>query len=505
MNGQPIRNIVIVGGGTAGWMAAAAFCKVLGPSVRVELVESEAIGTVGVGEATVPHLKLFNDLLGIDDAEFLRQTTGTFKLGIQFRDWARPGDAYVHGFGRIGHPHGLLPFYQYWIRACKEGFARPLGDYSVNTAAAVAGKFMTSAQDAPAQSPLADIPYAYHFDAGRYARFLRSYAEKRGARRTEGRITEVRQDPENGAISAVVLEDGRVIGGELFIDCSGFGGLLIEKTLHTGYESYTHWLPCDRAVAVGCETAGDPTPYTRATARAAGWQWRIPLQHRIGNGHVYCSRYMSDDEATSILLANLDGKPLGDPRVLRFSTGMRRAFWNRNVVALGLASGFMEPLESTSIFLIQSGIARLLNLFPRAGISPVLVEQYNSLARFEFERIRDFLILHYKATEREDSPFWTYCRNMPIPEELAHKIALFRDSGLFFRHGEEMFAEVSWVQVMIGQGIMPEGYHPLVDQMPGSALREYVDGVGKVIDNCVGLMPSHSQFIARCGAKASAA
>ena len=498
MNDRNIKNIVIVGGGTAGWMAAAAFAKVLGTSVAVRLVESEAIGTVGVGEATVPHLKLFNDLIGIDDAEFIRQTTGTFKLGIQFNDWGKPGDSYVHGFGHIGHSLGLLPFHQYWIKANQAGFAQPLGAYSINTAAAVAGKFMTSAQDVPKNSPLADIPYAYHFDAVRYARFLRGYAEQRGVRRTEGRVTEVRQHSESGFVEAVVLEDGSTLEGDLFIDCSGFRGLLIEQTLKTGYDDFSHWLPCDRAVALGCEKTGPPTPYTRATARPAGWQWRIPLQHRTGNGHVYSSEYMSDDEATAVLLDNLDGAPLGEPRLLRFTTGMRKQFWNRNVVAVGLSSGFMEPLESTSIFLIQSGIVRLLNLFPREGFSEVLIDQYNAMARFEFERIRDFLILHYKATTREDSPFWAYCKNMHIPDSLNQKIELFRDSGRFFRNAEEMFAEVSWVQVMIGQGIVPRGYHPLVDQLSDADLRQYVSGVAQVVESCVGIMPRHQEFLDRC-------
>ncbi|GAB3033258.1 tryptophan 7-halogenase [Oleiagrimonas citrea] len=502
MSDRHIENIVIVGGGTAGWMAAAAFAKVLGSQVSVRLVESEAIGTVGVGEATVPHLKLFNDLLGVGDVEFVRNTSGTFKLGIQFNDWGRLGDSYIHGFGSLGHKVGLLPFHQYWIKARQKGIAADLGAYAIHTAAAPRGKFMTSAQDAPAHSPLADIPYAYHFDAGSYARFLRGYAEKRGVQRTEGRVAEVRQHAESGFVESVVLESGETIAGDLFIDCSGFRGLLIEQTLKTGYIDYTHWLPCDRAVAVGCESAGDPPPFTRATARKAGWQWRIPLQHRIGNGYVYASPHLSDDEAAATLLAHLDGKPLGDPRVLRFVTGMRRKFWNKNVVALGLSSGFMEPLESTSIFLIQSGIARLLNLFPRAGFSPVLIDEYNAQAQFEFERIRDFLILHYKLTERDDSAFWNDCRTMSIPDTLREKIELFRDSGRFFRTAEEMFAEVSWVQVMIGQGLMPRSYHPLVDQLPEADLRQLMDGAAKVIDSCVGLMPPHQAFIDRhCAVK----
>ena len=501
---QPLKTIVIVGGGTAGWMAAAACAKVLGSEYAVHLVESEEIGIVGVGEATVPHLKLFNNLLEIDEVEFVKQVKGTFKLGIQFNDWNRPGDSYVHGFGKIGHDISLLPFHQFWIKARQKGLASEIGDYSLNTVAAIRGKFMPSATDVPANSPLADIRYAYHFDAGLYARYLRGYAERRGVRRTEGRIAETRLRGNNGFVESVVLENGTVIEGDLFIDCSGFRGLLIEQALKTGYMDFTPWLPCDRALAIPCEKVGPPTPYTRSTARDAGWQWRIPLQHRTGNGYVYSSAHVSDDEAAATLLKNLDGRALGDPRLLRFTTGKRKKFWNRNVVALGLASGFMEPLESTSIYLIQSGIARLLNLLPRRDFSEVLIDQYNQQAAFEFERIRDFLILHYHATQREDTAFWRYCRHMQVPETLTEKIRLFKDSGRFFRNGEEMFAELSWVQVMLGQGIMPNGYHPLVDQMPDRDLALFIDGIAKVVAGCADVMPPHQTFIDRyCAAPGS--
>jgi tryptophan 7-halogenase len=495
MTDMRIRQIVIAGGGTAGWMAAAAFSKVLGDGCAIRLVESEDIGTVGVGEGTVPHLKLFNNLLGVDDVEFVRNTQGTFKLGVQFNDWARLGDSYVHGFGEIGHDISLLPFHQFWIKARQRGLATDIGAYSLNTVAAPRGRFMPSATDVPANSPLANVAYAYHFDAGLYARFLRRYAEQRGVRRTEGRIANVELRPDDGFVSALVMEGGERIEGELFIDCSGFRGLLIEQALHTGYHDFSHWLPCDRAVAVGCERVGPPTPYTRSTARPAGWQWRIPLQHRTGNGHVYCSKYMSDDEATTMLLANLDGKPLGEPRLLRFTTGARKQAWNRNVVALGLAAGFMEPLESTSIYMIQSGIARLLEMFPQRDFSPVLVERYNARARFEYERIRDFLVLHYHATERDDTPFWNYCRTMPVPAQLDEYMRLFRDSGRFYRDGEEMFATPSWVQVMLGQRIMPRGYHPLVDQMPEQDLAGFMASVSQVVNACVEAMPMHQAFI----------
>jgi len=496
MSDNRIRNIVVVGGGSAGWMAAATFAKVLGPQYAVRVIESDEIGIVGVGEATVPHLKLFNQVLEIDESEFVRKTRGTFKLGIQFRDWGRLGDEYIHSFGTIGHDLGMLPFHQYWIKAFNAGLADDLGAYSLNAVAAPRGRFMVSASDVPPASPLANIAYAYHFDAGLYAQYLRGYAEARGVTRTEGKVVDV-QLRHDGFVDAVVMESGERIAGDLFIDCSGFRGLLIEQTLKTGYEDWTHWLPCNRALAVPCEKIEAPTPYTRSTARASGWQWRIPLQHRTGNGYVYSSAHISDDEAAATLLANLDGKALADPRPLRFVTGKRKKFWNRNVVAIGLASGFMEPLESTSIYLIQSGIARLINLFPERDFSPVLIDRYNAQAHFEFDRIRDFLILHYVATERTDTPFWNHCRNMEIPEELKDNMRLFRDSGRFYRNAEEMFALTSWVQVMIGQHVQPQGYHPLVDQLPIDKLREFMASVKGVIGNCVDAMPTHAAFIAR--------
>ncbi|MCW0389745.1 tryptophan halogenase family protein [Xanthomonas sacchari] len=503
MIAAPLRNLVIVGGGTAGWMAAAALARVLGPDYRITLIESEQIGIVGVGEATVPHIKAFNNLLGINEAEFVRHTQGSFKLGIEFADWQRPGTSYVHGFGtEIGHPLGLLPFQQYWFKQALAGKARPLGAYTLNTVAAKRDRFMTSATDVPPNSPLANIAYAYHFDAALYAGFLRRYAEQRGVTRREGIVEEVQLHPESGDVLSVRLASGEAIAGDLFIDCSGFRGLLIEQALQTGYHDFSHWLPCDRALAVPCAKVGPPTPYTRATARAAGWQWRIPLQHRTGNGYVYCSAHISDDEAAATLLANLDGPALADPRPLRFVTGRRKQVWNRNVIALGLASGFMEPLESTSIHLVQSGISKLLELFPREGISPVLVRRYNERIAFEFDRIRDFLLLHYHATERDDSAFWRHCRSMPITPELQETLALFRDSGRFYRNGDEMFAEISWVQVMVGQGILPRAYHPLVDQVPQADLERFMASVEQTIGHCADAMPPHQAFIDRyCAAR----
>ncbi|HEX5787563.1 MAG TPA: tryptophan halogenase family protein [Woeseiaceae bacterium] len=495
----PVSSIVIVGGGTAGWMAAAAFAHVLGPEYRIRLIESDFIGTVGVGEATVPHIKAFNNLLRIDEAEFVRRTQGSFKLGIQFRDWARVGDSYIHGFGStIGPDLGLLPFHQYWIKCRLEGKAREIGAYTLNTVAALAGKFMVSARDAPAGSPLANIAYAYHFDASLYAQYLRAYAEQRGVTRTEGTVKQVSLHPETGFVESVTLGSGEVVAGDLYIDCSGFRGLLIEEALGTGYHDFTHWLPCDRALAVPCEKVGPPVPYTRSTARPAGWQWRIPLQHRTGNGYVYSSAHLSDEEAAATLLSHLDGKALAEPKLLRFTTGRRKLCWNRNVVALGLASGFLEPLESTSIHLIQSGISKLLELFPREGYDAVLVDRYNARLAFEFDRVRDFIILHYHATERDDTAFWRYCRDMSIPPELEANIDLFRDSGRFFRNADELFDAISWIQVMLGQRIEPMAYHPLVDRVPAGDIDRFVDGVAQAIERCVAAMPAHQAFIDRC-------
>ncbi|MGB5853185.1 MAG: tryptophan halogenase family protein [Rhodanobacter sp.] len=506
MTESRVRNIVIVGGGTAGWMTAAALARTFGGQLAVRLVESSEIGTVGVGEATVPHLKLFNQLLQIDEIEFIRRTSATFKLGIQLNDWHRLGASYIHGFGTtIGRGLGLLPFHQYWLKAARAGRAGPLGDYTVHTLAAPRGKFMPSASDVPPDSPLADIPYAYHMDTARYALFLREYAEARGVRRSEGKVAEVRLRPDDGFVESVVLEGGDVVAGDLFIDCSGFRGLLIEQALHTGYDEFRDWLPCDRAVVVRTESVGPPPPFTRASAQAAGWQWRIPLQHRTGNGHVYSSAHISDDEATATLLRNVHGQPLGEPFQLRFTAGTRRKLWHRNVVAIGLSGGFMEPLESTGIHLIQLGITRLLGLFPREGFRPELTERYNAQLRFDIERIRDFLILHYHATEREDTPFWRQCRHMSVPQSLQDNIDLFADSGRFFRNAEELFAEISWVQVMIGQGIVPRSWHPLVDQVPDADLYRFVADVGRLMAECVEVMPTHQAFIDRHCAIAKAA
>lgn len=502
---SPIRSIAVIGGGSAGWMTAAAISKSFGKQIRVTLVESEEIGLIGVGEATVPHLSAFNRLLEINEAEFIRQTQGSFKLGIQFDDWGRIGDSYVHGFGAIGRDLGLLPFHQYWLKARAAGKAKDIGLYSLNTLAAPLGKFMVPPSDAPPNTPLAEIAYAYHFDAVRYAAFLRRRAEAQGVMRVEGKVIAVNRDGETGFVDSVTLERGDTVAADLFIDCTGFRALLIGDTLGVGFEDWTHWLPCDRALAVPCAKVGPPTPYTRSTARPAGWQWRIPLQHRTGNGYVYASSAISDDEAAAFLLANLDGEALGDPRLVRFTTGKRHKLWDRNVIAIGLAGGFIEPLESTAIYLIQAGINRLMALFPDRHCDPALRDTYNAQSQFEYERIRDFIILHYCATTRDDTAFWNHVRTMPIPDTLKAYIDLFRANGQFFRNGTEMFGLTSWVQVMLGQGITPRAYHPAVDWVRDEDMLGLVGHVEKVIAANVGLMPQHEAFIARhCAAPAEA-
>jgi tryptophan halogenase len=493
-----ISSITVVGGGSAGWMAAAALVTYLGKGASVRLIESEEIGIVGVGEASVPHIRLFNgQWLGIDEADFVKRTQATVKLGIQFNDWARIGDSYIHGFGAIGRSLGPLPFHQFWLKLHLAGRAGPIGDYSPQTVMAPKGRFAPGDRNAQPGSPLAEIAYAYHFDATLYARFLRELAEQRGVQRIEGKIVGVNQRAGDGFVESVRLESGQVVGGELFIDCSGFRGLLIEETLKTGYEDWSYFLPCDRALAVPSEGVSPITPYTRSTARAAGWQWRIPLQHRVGNGYVYSSRHVSDDEAAATLLANLDGKALAEPRQLRFTTGMRKKCWNKNVVALGLASGFLEPLESTSIYSTQSGITRLLSLFPTLDFNPLLAERYNRDSAFEFERIRDFLILHYHATERSDTPFWDHCRTMSVPDSLRETMELFRADGRYFRNGEDFFALPSWVQVMLGQRIVPQGYHPMVDEMPEERLLDHVESMRAMLAHAADSMPTHEEWIQR--------
>lgn len=493
---QAIEKIVIVGGGTAGWMSAAAMASLLRKRVDICLVESEMIGTVGVGEATIPQIRLFNAALGLDENDFIRKTQGSFKLGIEFVDWLRLNHSYIHAFGSVGgRDLGTVQFYQYWLRQHQQGLVSALDDYTFNTVAARQGKFMRSA-NIP-DSPLSAIYYAFHFDASLYARYLRAYSEARGVRRVEGIVQQVDLHPESGHIQSVQLADGQRIEGDLFIDCSGFRGVLIEEALKTGYDDWTNFLPCNRALAVPCASVPLITPYTRSTARSAGWQWRIPLQHRIGNGYVYSSNFISDAQAETFLLQHLDGEPLAQPRPLRFVTGMRKKFWNKNCIAIGLASGFLEPLESTSIHFIQSSLSKLMNFFPDKNFDPVSINEYNRQTQFEFIRSRDFLVLHYNATERQDCDFWRYCQNMTIPDTLANKLELFKSHGRFVREGEELFTESSWIQVLIGQNVIPKHYHPLVDLEPAGAVQNMLDGVKNVIHAAASRMPSHEQFIAQ--------
>jgi tryptophan 7-halogenase len=497
VNDHRIRKVVIVGGGTAGWMAAAAFSRFLGNGyTETMLIESDEIGTVGVGEATIPPIITFNGMLGINENEFLAATQGTFKLGIEFVDWGGLGERYFHPFGSYGQDIHGVSFHQLFL---KERMRRPMPDissYSMNAVAAAYGRFARPGEQA--RSPIKSLFYAFHFDASLYARYLRSYAERGGIKRVEGKIVDVSLRGENGFVESVTLADGRKIDGDLFIDCSGFRGLLIEQALGAGYEDWSHWLPCDRAVAVPSANAGDPLPYTRSTARTAGWQWRIPLQHRTGNGHVYASAYTSDEAAERVLLENLDGEPLASPRRLSFTAGRRRLAWSRNVVSLGLSSGFIEPLESTSIHLIQSGIAKLLALFPDRRFNSVERDEYNRLMKDQMEDIRDFIILHYKATNRDDSEFWNYCRTMSVPDSLAGKMELFRAKGRTFREGFDLFTAASWVAVMLGQNFWPEGYDPIADALDDDKIAAMLEQLRTGYEQTAQAMPSQAEFIARC-------
>jgi tryptophan halogenase len=483
----PVRRVIIAGGGTAGWMAAAALSKTLGKVLEICLVESDEIGTVGVGEATIPTLLTFNQLLEINEQEFMAAVKGTFKLGISFENWRNVDEDYIHSFGITGRDHWSAGFQHFWLKGKQCGVATDFGDYCLELRAAEEQKF--------AHLPKNGLNYAFHMDATLYAKYLRKFSEGFGVKRIEGKISQVNTNAMSGAIESLDLDNGQQLGGDLFIDCTGFRGLLIEQTLHAGYEDWSHWLPNDSAIAVQTPSVSEPLPYTRSIARDSGWQWRIPLQHRVGNGLVYCSRYMTDEQAKTTLLANIEGEPLNEPRVIKFRTGTRRKHWMKNCIALGLASGFVEPLESTSIHLIQRGILRLIRMFPVQGIKQSDVDEFNQQTSEEIENIRDFIVLHYHVTNRRDTPYWRHCSSMEIPASLAHRVRLFKETGRVFRIANELFAENSWTQVMLGQGITPEQYHPIVNVMSEEELGRFLAQIKANVDNTLQKLPSHQTYI----------
>lgn len=492
----PITSIVIVGGGTAGWMAAAAASRFLNDGRRtITLVESDTIGTVGVGEATIPPILQFNAMLGIDEAEFVAATGATFKLGIEFVDWGAVGDRYLHPFGKTGRDFDGVAFHQYWLKHRRQMGTGDYQRFSMSAQAAAANRFAPPVNDP--RSPASQLAYAYHFDAGLYARFLRGRAEAQGVRRVEGRIATVDLDPDTGFVRALMLDGGQRVEGQLFIDCSGFRSLLLGEPMGVSYRDWSHWLPCDRAIAVPCERTAPLLPYTRSSAREAGWQWRIPLQHRTGNGHVYASAFTSDDAAERALLSSLDAPATADPRRIRFTAGVRERLWEKNVVALGLSGGFIEPLESTSIHLIQTGISKLFWLFPDTGFAEVERREYNRLMSEQFEYIRDFIVLHYKLTARDDTPFWRHVRDMAIPDTLAHKLELFREKGRVMRYDHDLFDVPNWVAVLLGQGIVPTGHDPVADSMDGDRVRDAMAQMAQGYAGIAKRMPDHADFIAR--------
>ncbi|WP_426174132.1 tryptophan halogenase family protein [Massilia sp. TWR1-2-2] len=489
---KPIRRIVIAGGGTAGWMVAAGLSKSLGRRLDIRLIESDDIGTVGVGEATIPTLMNFHSLLEINEQEFMAATAATFKLGISFENWRAPGQDYIHSFGLTGTDHWMAGFQHFWHKGRERALAGDYGDYCLELKAAQAQRF--------AHLPRNGMNYAYHLDASRYAKFLRTFAESFGVTRIEAKIDQVQTDPASGDITALRLDSGTLVEGDLFIDCTGFRALLIGGAMQVAYADWSEWLLCDSAIAVQTESTGPALPYTRSIAREAGWQWRIPLQHRVGNGIVYSSRHTDEAQARAGLLANIDGAALTEPRLIRFTPGQRHQTWKGNCVAIGLASGFLEPIESTSIHLIQRGIIRLLQMFPSDGIHQSDVDEYNRQTSAEVEHIRDFIILHYHVTNRRDTPFWRACAEMAVPPSLRHRIALFRDSGRVFRTPNELFAENSWIQVMLGQGIMPAQHHQAADLMGDAELLAFLEGIRSAVNKTVLQLPSHQQYVERfCG------
>ena len=502
MNDKTLKKIVIVGGGTAGWMAAAPMAQRLlagkEHATEVIVIESPEIGTIGVGEATLPTIRYYNKSLGLDGVDFVKRTQATFKVGIEFKDWGSLGHRFFHGFGDFGPAIENRSAYMHWLRLRSEGEVPPYEDWSTSTVMARHNRFFPPQGETPAAANA--YSYAFHFDAGLYASYLREYAVRRGAQHIEGMVVDVEVRPEDGFVSAVKLKDGRRIEGDLFIDCSGFRGLLIEGVMKAGYEDWSEMLPCNSALAVPSKRVAQPrklTPYTMSTAKTAGWQWRIPLQHRTGNGHVYCNHFTSDEEAARTLIEGLDTEAIGTPRPLRFTTGRRRQSWVKNVVALGLASGFLEPLESTSIQLIMDAVSRLLQYFPDKDFKPHLAAEFNRKMLAQYASIRDFIILHYKLTQRTDSEFWRYCAAMPIPDTLQHQIELFRTSGRVAIYDPEGFAEPSWVSIMMGLGVMPQSYDPFVDRIDQGQLRLHFARVRAAIAQTVEGMPDHGEYIAQ--------
>lgn len=490
---KAVKNVVILGGGTAGWFAASLISKVLGNGLRIQLVESEEIGIVGVGEATIPPIQNFNAALGIDERTFLKETNGSIKLGIQFENWGNIGDSYMHAFGGIGKDFPFASFHHFWLRAKELGVDTDFWDSSLNYQTAKANKFQKVNNIEGTNLP--GLVYAYHFDAGLYAQYLRKISESQGVIRTEGKVDHVNVCEDTGNVSELVLQSGETIQGDLFLDCTGMYALLIEKTLNTGYIDWNHWLPCDRAMAVPSKNNDIIPPYTRSIAHRAGWQWRIPLQHRNGNGIVYSSKHMTDDEARKMLLDTLGSEALAEPKVIPFRVGRRRKQWNKNVVAIGLSSGFLEPLESTSIHLIQSAVTRLIKHFPNKGIRQVEIDEFNRQSTYEIERIRDFIILHYKMTNRTDSKFWRDCKQMDIPESLESKIELFRQTGKVFRDYEDLFTEIAWQQVLIGQGCEPVDQHQLVESLTKEKAQELLSSLKTLVDGTVAKLSSHNEFL----------
>ncbi|UTF60299.1 tryptophan halogenase family protein [Gilvimarinus sp. DA14] len=487
MSQQAINKVVVAGGGTAGWMTACALASQLGHYLNVVLVESENIPTVGVGEATIPTMQTFHLLLQLPEQEFMRATNATFKLGIEFENWGAIGESYFHSFGETGRDFWAGQFQHFWLRERLNGGQFSYADYSPETQAARAGKFAIT------KNPR--LGFAYHLDAGLYAKYLRRVSESRGVTRIEGKIQTVKLEPNSGNIEALQMADGQLIDGDLFIDCTGFRGLLIEQTLHAGYEDWSHQFLCDSAVAVQTESTGELPPFTRSIARESGWQWRIPLQHRVGNGFVFASGAIGDTEATDTLLQNVVGKPLNDPRVIRFRPGKRRKTWVKNCVALGLASGFIEPLESTSIHLVSSAVIRLMRMLPLTGLCAQDIETYNRATDKELAAVRDFVLLHYKQTRRTDSDFWRYCQQMQVPDSLQDRLDIYRDSGRIYWDSDELFTVNSWNQVMLGQGVMPRHYHPAADIMPQADFAAQMAKVRQSVQQMVAQLPTHQNFL----------